>query len=230
MGRREGLRDLHDLPLRLGRAEVDRGADRHRAHLPRLAHLTEHDLVVGVRVAQELVVVELHDERDVVRVLARAGPEHAERRGHRVAPALDRELDDALGIEVVGVLRERRAGGVLDALVDGQDRDVAGAVEATVREQALQRAQDGRRAVAVLDDAVDEVGAGQVEAVPRDRGALVPEEVLRLLAEDRFDAADAAGGARDGHVRQGTSPPLPACGRPQTPRLARPPSAGRRRE
>ena len=214
MGRREGLRDLDDLPLGLGRAEVDRRADGHRAHLPRLPHLTEHDLVVGVRVAQELVVVELDDERDAVRVLARAGAEHAERRGHGVAAALDRELDDALGIEVVGVLRERRAGGVLDALVDGQDRDVARAVEATVREQALQRAQDRRRAVAVLDDAVDEVGAGQVEAVPRDRGALVTEEVLRLLAEDRFDAADAAGGARDGHARQGTFPPLPACDRP----------------
>ena len=56
--------------------------------------------------------------------------EHAERRGDGVAAALDRELDDVLGIEVRGVRRERRAGRVLDALIDRQDRDVAGAAPA----------------------------------------------------------------------------------------------------
>ena len=44
----------------------------------------------------QLVVVHLHDERDLVRVLPRHRAEHAERRGHRVAAALDRELDDVL--------------------------------------------------------------------------------------------------------------------------------------
>ena len=118
MGGREGLRDLDDLALGLLGAEVDRGADGDRAHVAGLLDLREHDLVVAVRIGQELVVVELDDERDVVRVLARDGAEHAQRRGHRVAAALDRELDDAVGIEVVGVLRERRARRVLDALVD----------------------------------------------------------------------------------------------------------------
>ncbi len=206
----EGLRDLDDLPLRLGRAEVDRRADRDRAHLARLLDLREGDLVVGVRVAEELVVVELDDERDAVRVLARAGPEHAERRGDGVAAALDRELDDALGVEVVGILGERRARRVLDALVDGEDRDVARIAQATVREDALQRSQHGRRAIRVLDHPLDEVGAGQVEAIARDRRALVTEEVLGVVAEDRFDAADAARRARDGHVRQATFPPRPA--------------------
>jgi hypothetical protein len=39
-------------------------------------------------------------------------------------------FDDVLGVEVLGVGGEGRAGGVLDALVDGQDGDVAGAGEA----------------------------------------------------------------------------------------------------
>jgi hypothetical protein len=48
-------------------------------------------------------------------------PEHAECRGDRVAAAFDRELDDVLAIEVVGILRKARTGGVLDALIDRQD-------------------------------------------------------------------------------------------------------------
>ena len=56
----------------------------------------------------------------------------------RVAAALDRQLHDVLGIEVLRVGRERRAGGMLDALVDRQDRDVAGAAEPAVIEQRLQ--------------------------------------------------------------------------------------------
>ena len=151
--------------------------------------------------------------------------EHAERGGDGVAAALDGELDDALGIEVVGVLGERRAGGVLDALVDGEDRDVAPCRPGGRARRALERAQHRRRAVASREHAVDEVGAGQVEAVARDRRALVAEEVLRLLAEDRFDAADAASGARDGHGSQATFTHglVRAI---ETPRLARPARAG----
>ena len=63
-------------------------------------------------------------------------------RGDGVAAALDRELDDVLGIEVARVRGERRAGRVLDALVDRQDRDVAGAGQPAVVEERLQVAQD----------------------------------------------------------------------------------------
>ena len=123
----EGLADLDDLPRGLGRAEVDGGAHRHRAHVGRLLDGAEHDLVELVRVGEELVVVHLHDERDLVGVLARHRAQHAEGGGDGVAAALDGQLDDVLRIEVVGVGRERGAGRVLDALVDRQDRQVAGA-------------------------------------------------------------------------------------------------------
>ena len=84
-------------------------------------------------------MIELEDERNLVRVLARDRAEHAERRGHGVAAAFDGELHDVLGIEVGRVRRERRAGGVLDALIDRQDRHVAGAAEPAGVEQLLQR-------------------------------------------------------------------------------------------
>ena len=72
---------------------------------------------------------------------ARHGAQHAEGRGDRVAAALDRELHDVLGVEVGRVLGEGGARRVLDALVHGQDRDVAGARQAAVVEELLQAAQ-----------------------------------------------------------------------------------------
>jgi len=118
-------------------------------------------------------VVQLEQERDAVGVPAGGRAQRAERRGDRVAPALDGELDDSLGIEVVGVLRERRAGGVLDSLVDREDRHVSGASEATVIQDRLDRAHHGDRTVARRDDAVDVVRPRQVQTFTGDRGALV---------------------------------------------------------
>ena len=113
-------------------------------------------------------MVELHDEGELVRPLAADRAQDAERRGERVAAALDRELDEVLRVEVDGVRREARAARVLDALVDGQDRDVAGARQAAGVQQPLQVAQHVRRAVGVDEDAVDEVGARQVQAGRRE--------------------------------------------------------------
>ena len=83
-------------------------------------------------------MVELDHERDLVRVAPREGPQHAERRGDAVAAALDRQADDVLRVEQVDVRAEGRGAGVLDALVDRQDREVAGAAEAAVVEEALE--------------------------------------------------------------------------------------------
>ena len=115
--------------------------------------------------------------------------EHAERRGDRVAAALDRQLHDVLGIEVRRVRRERRAGGMLDALVDRQDRDVAGAARAGRCRTADCRPPStrGGRSDAAYD-AVDEVRTRQVQAVLRDRPALVLQQRC-VAAEKRLDSA-----------------------------------------
>jgi hypothetical protein len=68
-----------DLPLRFFRAEIDRGADAGGAHVEGLLDAGETDLIVGVRIGNEFVVVELQDKRDLVRVLARAHAEYSER-------------------------------------------------------------------------------------------------------------------------------------------------------
>ena len=72
---------------------------------------------------------------------------------------------------------------MLDALVDGQDRHVAGAAEPAVAEQLLQVAQHLHRAVAARPHPVDEVGAGQVQVVLGDALRDVVQERVGVVAE-----------------------------------------------
>ena len=128
-------------------------------------------------------MVQLHDEGELVRPLAADRAEDAERRRERVAAALDRELDEVLGVEVDGVRREARRARVLDALVDGQDRDVARPGQAAGVDEPLQVAQHGRGTIGVDEDPVDEVRARQVQVVLGDRLALVLEQALGVVSE-----------------------------------------------
>jgi hypothetical protein len=117
--------DLLDLPARLGRAVVHGRPHRRSAHVEGLIHRAEQPLIVGVRIAQQLVVVDFDDERNLVRVLPRDRAQHAQRRGYGVAVALDGQLHDVLGIEVDRVRGERGSRRVLDPLIDRQDRQVS---------------------------------------------------------------------------------------------------------
>ncbi len=113
-------------------------------------------------------MIYFHEERNLVRVLAGDRAEHAKSRSDGVAAAFDGELDDVFAVEVVGILGEAGAGGVLDALVHGQNREITGAGQAALVEHAMQIGEDTRVAVGRAEDAVDEIRAGQVEALFRD--------------------------------------------------------------
>ena len=73
---------------------------------------------------EERVVVQLHDEGDPVHVLARHDAESAKRRCNRAALAASASSRMLSGSKY-RELREARRGGVLDALVDRKDREVA---------------------------------------------------------------------------------------------------------
>ena len=132
-------------------------------------------------------------------------------RGDGVAAALDGQLDDVLGVEVGGVLGEAGAGGVLDALVDRQDRQVAGAGQAAVAEQPLEVAEHAGVAVAGGEDAVDEIGAGQVQRLLGDRLADVREQAVGLGAEKLAD------GGRHGRRLSDARPAVAVPRRGRTP-------------
>ena len=146
------------------------------AHVEGLLDAREPDLIEAVRIGDELVVIELEDERNLVRVLPRAHAEHAERGGHRVAPAFEAKLDDVLGIEIERVRRKRRARGMLDALVHRQDRHVAGAGQPPVIEQRLQFRHHLNRAIRLEVNPLDEIRTGQVQRLLGNRLALVLQQ------------------------------------------------------
>ena len=161
----EHLRHFLNLALRFLRAEVDRRADAHGAHVERLPDAREPNLIERVRIRQELVVIDLEDERNLVRVLPRDRSEHAERGGDGVAPAFDRQLHEVLGIEVHRVRRERRAAGMLDALIDRQNRHVPGSGQPAMIEERLKAAQHPRRAIGSAVDPLDVVGPGRCSSL-----------------------------------------------------------------
>ena len=198
---RKRRRHLLDLAPRLGRAEVDRGADGDAALLAGLADRREHDLVVGVRVGQDLVVVQLEQERDPVGVAAGGRAERPERRRDRVAAALDRELDDpAPGRSSRGSWRTTRRPSARCPGRPGRIDTYPVPAEAAVRVERLQRPQHRRRPVGERDHAIDEVRPREVQPVGRDGVAGVPQQRLGVVAQDRLDLGDVRCGC-DGHRR-----------------------------
>jgi hypothetical protein len=183
----KGLAHFDDLPSGFGRAEVDRGADRDRAHRFRLIDAGEENLVVFVGIGQKLVVIELEQERNPVRIFSGACTQHAQRRGDRIASAFDCQAHDILRIEVLRVLGERCAGAVLDALVNGQDRQIARPGEAAMAEQLLEAAHHRGRAIARCYDPVDEIGTRQVQAFARNALANVLEQPVGVRAQQAHD-------------------------------------------
>ena len=91
-----------------------------------------------------------------------------------------RELDDVFRIEVGGVLGEAGAAGVFDALIDGQDGQVTGSRQAAGTEQSLQVAENPGVAIAGNKNAIDKVGAGQMERLLGDRLAHMLQEAFSL--------------------------------------------------
>ena len=117
----KGLSHLGDLPRRIVAAKIYRSTDRDRTHISCLLDRAKHHLIELIRIRQKLVMIDLYDERNLMRVFTRDHSEHAIGRGNSVTTALDGELDDVLRIEIHGVRRERCSGRVLDALIDRQD-------------------------------------------------------------------------------------------------------------
>ena len=76
---------------------------------------------------------------------------------------------------------------MLDALVDRQDADVAGAGQAAAAVEPLEVAESRGAAIAVEHHAVDEVGAGQMQQALVDGLAAVREQRVGLRAEQRLD-------------------------------------------
>ena len=114
-------------------------------------------------------------------------PEAAEGGGDGVAVAGDGQVAELGRVEVGGELGEAGRGRMLDALVDREDGEVAGAGQAAGVVDGAEVAQDGGRPVGVHEDLVEVVGAGKAEVLGRERLGHVVEQRVRLVAEQLFD-------------------------------------------
>src|SRR5438552_2235220 len=194
VGLREGVADFDDLAAALIGTEINGGADGGGAHVIGFFYGAEEDLVGFVGVGKEFVVIDFDDEGNFVSVLASDRAENAKSRGDGVALAFDSELDDVFAVEVVGVFREAGAGGVLDALIDGKNREIASVTQAAVAEHALKTSEHAHVTVGEGVDAVDEVRAGELQAILGDFRRFEAEKGFSFCAEVGFDFAAACDG------------------------------------
>src|SRR4030095_3843047 len=98
---------LRDLPRGFFRTKVHRRANSDCAHVIRIFHPTTKYLVKLIRQCKQLVVIDLHDERDFVCVLSSYGSEHTKSRSNSVAAAFNSQLHDVLRIEIERIGSER---------------------------------------------------------------------------------------------------------------------------
>ena len=171
----KGFGDFDNLSIRIFRAEVDRRADRRCAEIPCLFDRSKHNLLGLIWKSQQLVVIDLDEKGNLVRVLSRNRSKDSKRRCHCITSTLNGEFDDVLTIEIDRVLRETCACRVFDALIDWQDAAIAGACEAPMVEHRMQIAQDLRIAVALNPRAVDEVWTGKMQQLFGDLGLVIQQ-------------------------------------------------------
>ena len=162
-----------------------------------MLHGSEKHLIETIGKGQQLIVIDFHNEWDFVRVLARNRAEHAEGRSYGVAAAFDGEFYDVLAVEIIRVLREAGAAGMLDSLIHWQDREITGFAQPPVAEHPLQIGQHAEVAVGSGIDAIDKVRSGKIQALLRDFRRLESQQEIRLRAKIGFDFSKGSSG---GHV------------------------------
>src|SRR5262249_60588675 len=115
---REGICDFRDLASRFLRSEVNCRADGNRAEVVGFRYISKQHLIEPIWQSHQFVMVNLYDERNLVRVLSGDAAQHPECRRDAVTAAFNGQLHNILRIEVLRVRGERSASRMLNALVN----------------------------------------------------------------------------------------------------------------
>ena len=157
------LGDVHDLVGCVFATKVDGGTHCACPKVPRFADAAEWNLARSIWVGEQFVVIQLHHERNAMRILAAHACKHAKGAGHCVAATLHCELHDVLAIKVSGVLGKARTSGMLNPLIDRQNAHVPGSTQAPVPIDPLQTAHDLRATVRLREAPVHKVRPRKVQ-------------------------------------------------------------------
>ena len=98
----------------------------------RFLYISKQDLIKLIRQSHQFVVINLHDKWNSVSVFSRDAAEHPESRGNAVATALHRQLHNVFRVKILRIRSKRGSGGMLDALIDRQNRNVTRARQSSV--------------------------------------------------------------------------------------------------
>lgn len=140
-------------------------------------------------------MVNLNHERNFVSVATRDAAEDTESRTDGVTAAFDGELNDVFTIEVNWVFRKRSTGGVFDALVDGEDGDVASVGEAARAVEALEIGKDAVAAVRGAESVFNPIGARLMDLFFLNLRVAESQEGLCIVTEKFLDFAVLAHGS-----------------------------------
>src|SRR5437867_2948419 len=127
---------VHDFAVR--RPGVDGEPHRHAAKPQRVAHAAGERRDGVLLLIEDIVVVQLQDQRDLSRELCRTRLQEPERRGVGVAASLDRQLEVVPGIVARRIDREAPSRAVLEALVHRKNQAFAGPLQRAVVQDARQ--------------------------------------------------------------------------------------------
>src|SRR6266571_9323040 len=125
-------------PLAVRRSGIDGEPHRHTAEPQRVAHAAGERRDGVLLLIEDIVVVQLQDQRDLARELRRTRLQEPERRGVGVAASLDRQLEVVPGIVARRIDREAPSRAVLEALVHRKNQAFAGPLQRTVVQNARQ--------------------------------------------------------------------------------------------
>ena len=191
VGLGEGFGDLHQLPLAVIGPEVDGGTHSGCPQVPGLLDLSKEDLLVPIRVGQELVVVDLDHERESCR--RTYGTSHPSTpRVEATAlqpPSIARRMMFS-GSKYAGLGANEAAAECSIPWSTGSKEMYPVPARRPVPYSPAQVHQNVRRPVRATEDLVDVIGSRQMQDVLGNPSRLMVQQVVSLVPEQLYNAID----------------------------------------
>src|SRR5438876_562228 len=174
---------VHALAVR--RPGIDGEPHRHAAEPQRVAHAARDRRRWVLVLMEDIVVVQLQDQRNLARELRRTRLQEPERRSVGVAAGLDRQLEVVAGIVAPRIDREAPGRAVLEALVHRQNQAFAGPLQRPVVQDARQaRLHAGVIRTVPAQDVAHTVRHGSLLSFPLDE-CLSQADIFRTADQQR---------------------------------------------